>query len=105
MIYKQNKTLSKEIFIMQDNTSDTLIAILTLICQSSITDFFNILLNLLFLHIIFKIKNKNISSYLNYRLLMTFTFSIIVKLISMITVLYRVTYNKLFNDLLYVFFF
>ena len=105
MIYKQNKTLSKGIFIMQDNTSDTLIAILTLIRQSSITDFFNILLNLLFLHIIFKIKNKNISSYLNYRLLMTFTFSIIVKLISMITVLYRVTYNKLFNDLLYVFFF
>ena len=38
---------------MQDNTSDTLIAILTLIRQSSITDFFNILLNLLFLHIIF----------------------------------------------------
>ena len=36
---------------------------------------------------------------------MTFTFSIIVKLISMIIVLYRVTYNKLFNDLLYVFFF
>lgn len=73
MIYKQNKTLSKGIFIMQDNTSDTLIAILTLIRQSSITDFFNILLNLLFLHIIFicvfKIKNKNISSYLNYRLL------------------------------------